>query len=450
MKLVAVSQVKNEVDIVEAFVRHHAGYFDKLIILDDGSTDGTVDVLKSLRAAGFPLVLLQEAALGYEQSYYMTKLLRMAVSHFGADWVAPLDADEFLELQGGKALVEILARQEPSLIALAWSNFVWKPEYKQSLELNPVLRMRYRLPPRPDVMKVLVPSRVVDENVRLQQGNRGLIRDEEVLPAHPLTSLGICHFPVRNLLQYASKVVVRYLQYSALPGWERALGFQFIEPFDTLLVDGLDGLERRMSMDSLHYSEMSQSSNVAEPTEAPLRYTAGPLTFTPPLQDNFFRNILRHAETIAHERAAIINRSKAAVHETERLKIALTNVTRELEHSTEDKGVLESRVAKLQLEIVQELERSLKLELELADSIREHAVMLTTSQQLAEDKAAVERRLAKLEIELLATREVNFVQSERLSSRSYKFLELVYRRLTALGIPPRLVSNCVFWLLRTK
>src|ERR1700692_1620247 len=107
MKLVAVSRVKNEVDIIEAFVRHNAGYFDKHIILDDGSTDGTVDVLKSLRAAGLPLVLLQEGTVGYEQSYYMTKLLRLAVFQFGADWVAALDADEFLELQGIMTLDEL-------------------------------------------------------------------------------------------------------------------------------------------------------------------------------------------------------------------------------------------------------------------------------------------------------------------------------------------------------
>src|SRR3954452_21266957 len=126
MKFIAISRVKNEVDIIEAFVRYHARYFDKLIILDDGSTDGTVDVLKSLRAAGLPLVLLQEAAVGYVQSDYMTKLLHMAVSQLGADWVAPLDADEFLELKGGMTLVEILARQKTSLIRLLWNNFVWK------------------------------------------------------------------------------------------------------------------------------------------------------------------------------------------------------------------------------------------------------------------------------------------------------------------------------------
>ncbi len=76
--------------------------------------------------------------------------------------------------------------------------------------------------------------------------------------------------------------------------------------------------------------------------------------------------------------------------------------------------------------------------------------MLAISQQVADDKAAVHRRLAELEMELLATREVNFVQCERLSSRSYRFLELVYRRLAVLGIRPRLVSNWVFWLLRIK
>jgi hypothetical protein len=90
MKLVAVTRVKNEIDIIEAFVRHHIRYFDKLIILDDGSDD-TYNVLKSLRAAGLPLVLLRDPVVGYEQSRYMTLLLRMAVYQFGADWVAPID-----------------------------------------------------------------------------------------------------------------------------------------------------------------------------------------------------------------------------------------------------------------------------------------------------------------------------------------------------------------------
>ena len=57
MKSIAISRVRNEFDIIEAFVRHHAHHFEKLIILDDGSTDGTYEVLLSLQTAGLPLVL---------------------------------------------------------------------------------------------------------------------------------------------------------------------------------------------------------------------------------------------------------------------------------------------------------------------------------------------------------------------------------------------------------
>lgn len=41
MNLVAIRRVKNERDIVEAFVRRYAAHFDALLVLDDGSSDGT-------------------------------------------------------------------------------------------------------------------------------------------------------------------------------------------------------------------------------------------------------------------------------------------------------------------------------------------------------------------------------------------------------------------------
>ena len=49
MKLVCISRVKNEADIIEAFVRHHVAYFDKIIIVDDASSDGTYEMLRALR-----------------------------------------------------------------------------------------------------------------------------------------------------------------------------------------------------------------------------------------------------------------------------------------------------------------------------------------------------------------------------------------------------------------
>ena len=45
----------------------------------------------------------------------MTMLLRMAVDKFGADWVAPLDADEFIEPANGLVLAQVLAGRQPAV-----------------------------------------------------------------------------------------------------------------------------------------------------------------------------------------------------------------------------------------------------------------------------------------------------------------------------------------------
>jgi glycosyltransferase involved in cell wall biosynthesis len=128
MKLVAIARVKDELDIIEAFVRHHAQHFDKLIVLDDGSSDGTYQVLQQLRSVYRDLVVLRQPTIGYMQAEYMTLLLRMAVDKFGADWVAPLDADEFIEPADGLLLRQVLVGCQPAVYRLRWSNFVWSPD----------------------------------------------------------------------------------------------------------------------------------------------------------------------------------------------------------------------------------------------------------------------------------------------------------------------------------
>ena len=48
MKIVAISMVRNEADVIEAFVRHHAGLVDELIVVDHRSIDGTDELLREL------------------------------------------------------------------------------------------------------------------------------------------------------------------------------------------------------------------------------------------------------------------------------------------------------------------------------------------------------------------------------------------------------------------
>lgn len=56
-KIVAISMVKNEMDIIESFVRHTLGFADLLIVADHKSTDRTREILESLQAEGLPLII---------------------------------------------------------------------------------------------------------------------------------------------------------------------------------------------------------------------------------------------------------------------------------------------------------------------------------------------------------------------------------------------------------
>ena len=49
MKVVSITMVKNESDIIESFVRYYLNVVDEMIILDNGSTDETLKILNKLK-----------------------------------------------------------------------------------------------------------------------------------------------------------------------------------------------------------------------------------------------------------------------------------------------------------------------------------------------------------------------------------------------------------------
>jgi len=90
--------IKNDGDIVEAFVRHHAMLFDHLVVLDHSSTDNTPAILRALQQEGLPLTVMRDESLSFQQGLRTTELARAAFARLGADFVFPLDADELLKV----------------------------------------------------------------------------------------------------------------------------------------------------------------------------------------------------------------------------------------------------------------------------------------------------------------------------------------------------------------
>lgn len=140
--LVAVSMWKDEADIGPTIIRHLlAEGVDHLIILDNGSTDGTVDHLEDFIAHGAPLTLLHDPDPGYRQAARMTRLAHLA-GQMGADWVIPFDADELWFSPHGR-LCDVLATAREPVQWVEGFYHVPHPD-DDATEPDPVRRMNHR------------------------------------------------------------------------------------------------------------------------------------------------------------------------------------------------------------------------------------------------------------------------------------------------------------------
>ena len=86
--------VKNEVDILEDNIRYHSQVgVDQFVVMDNGSTDGTRELLDSIKHE-FDIHIIDRPDKDYQQSNWKTEMAREA-SKRGADWSIANDADEF-------------------------------------------------------------------------------------------------------------------------------------------------------------------------------------------------------------------------------------------------------------------------------------------------------------------------------------------------------------------
>lgn len=89
-----ISMVKNEADIIDSLVRHMLDQdIDRILVVDNGSTDGTYEMLREL-SKELPIFVGRDREPGYYQAHKMTALASRA-RRAGAEWVVPFDADEF-------------------------------------------------------------------------------------------------------------------------------------------------------------------------------------------------------------------------------------------------------------------------------------------------------------------------------------------------------------------
>lgn len=196
MTTFGVSMVRDEADVIAGTLRHLADEVDRLIVADNGSTDGTGDILRDL-ARDLPLTVLDDPEPAYYQSAKMSALAERAAG-MGATWIVPFDADELWVASAGR-IRDVLADLDADIAHADLLNHFCTAIDPRGDDPFRTIGWRQRdVAPLPKVAFRWEPGAVV------HQGNHGVS-----LPSggSAKAALEVRHFPYRSAAQFVRKAI---------------------------------------------------------------------------------------------------------------------------------------------------------------------------------------------------------------------------------------------------
>jgi hypothetical protein len=241
VKFWGVAMVRDEADIIEAFVRHNLTVVDGLAIVDHGSSDGTTEILAALAAEGLPLRTTLDTSADFRQSAVVTRLARAVFADCDPDYVFLLDADEFLKVPSRARLEARLAPLPPDVHAVQ-SSQTYVPDFARDDDTVSLLKAARRAPPpRPAVTKAIVSRHFLHSPTLIAEGNHLVVRavgaDSYPVVRHavlPPDECVIAHVPVRSATQFSAKIAVGWLSCLVQPGRAEQLSYHWRDAFALL------------------------------------------------------------------------------------------------------------------------------------------------------------------------------------------------------------------------
>jgi hypothetical protein len=223
MRFVVTVMVRDEVDIIAAFVEHHVAQgADLIIATDNGSVDGTAEILQQYADLGV-LELHHDPVFRKQQHAVVTGMARRAFTEHHADWVINADADEFWVPRDRSLTLRTALEAIPlslGAFTVPVTNLVGPPAMRGS-GIDRLLWRDLRTPEQ--LHAVGIYSQPTDDavhrgdpEIKVSQGNHFVSLKSTGQP-EPAFALEVLHLPWRSWLQYERRVINSGRAYESNP-----------------------------------------------------------------------------------------------------------------------------------------------------------------------------------------------------------------------------------------
>ena len=223
LTIIGTLMVRDEVDIIAAMIEHHVAQgLDRLIVTDNGSVDGTAEVLQQYADAG--IVELHHDPVHLKQQHVLvTRMARRARTEYGADWVINADADEFWVPRDKKLTLRAALEATPlalNAFPVPVTNLVGRPA-RRGAGFD---RLRWRDARTKEQLNAVgiyahPTDNVVhrgDPEITVAQGNHFVNLQSNGTP-DPSLALEVLHVPWRSWSQHERRVLNTGRAYDANP-----------------------------------------------------------------------------------------------------------------------------------------------------------------------------------------------------------------------------------------
>ena len=313
--IVAVSMIKNSADVIETMIRGNALVADRFVVIDNSSTDNTMKILEGLKNEGFQIDVLSDASVSPYQRDRVQNAIRYALDKYHPDYILPVDDDEIVcsdsESVGYDEVKQIIeSLDDRNLYYMNWRNYI--PTDEDDLgQISVAIRERFCLDDEPEMTKkVLIPARIASsESFRIGWGGH-FAECDDIRDHVLLNEIRLAHYPIRSSIQIASKAIVGWINYLAMPNRNKDLSVHWQVMYRAIKEFGLPTVDTMMSLSNLYRERPGDTENLNVALN-PIRIPdcIFELKYTGPSEINLLKNICENTERLATAYVELLERT---------------------------------------------------------------------------------------------------------------------------------------------